>query len=68
MGGVVVLLTRGMGERLTYGISARYPVVLVERLGGLCFDGRHSCTEDSFVGRSGLYRGDSLVVSILVCV
>ena len=37
MGGVIVLLTRGMGERLTYGILARYPVVLVERLGGLFF-------------------------------
>ena len=68
MGGVIVLLTRGMGERLTYGIPARYPVVLVERLGGLFFDGRRPCTEDSFVGRSGLYRGKSLVVSILVCV
>ena len=53
MGGVIVLLTRGMGERLTYGIPARYPVVLVERLGGLFFDGRRSCTEDSFVGCSG---------------
>ena len=29
MGGVIVLLTRGMGEWLTYGIPARYPVVLV---------------------------------------
>ena len=62
MGGVIVLLTRGIEERLTYGIPARYPVVLVERLGGLFFDGRRFCTEDSFVGRSGLY----LVVSILV--
>ena len=68
MGGVIVLLTRGMGKRLTHGIPARYPVVLVERLGGLFFDGRRFCTEDSFVGRSGLYRGESLVVSILVCV
>ena len=68
MGGVIVLLTRGMGERLTCGIPAHYPVVLVERLGGLFFDGRHSCTKDSFVGRSGLYRCESLVVSILVCV
>ena len=68
MGEVIVLLTRGMGERLTYGILARYPVVLVKRLGGLFFDGRRFCTEDSFVGRSGLYRGESLVVSILVCV
>ena len=65
MGGVIVLLTRGMGERLTYGIPARYPVVLVESLGGLLFDGRRSCTEDSFVGRSALYRGESLVVTNL---
>ena len=36
---------------LTYGIPARYPVVLVERLGGLSFDGRRSCTEDSLVVR-----------------
>ena len=48
MGGVIVLLTRGMGERLMYGIPARYPVVLVERLAGLFFDGRRSCTDDSF--------------------
>ena len=68
MGGVIVLLARGMGERLTYGIPACYPVVLVERLGGLFFDGRCFCKEDSFVGCSGLYRGESLVVSILVCV
>ena len=27
MGGVIVILTRGMGERLTYGIPARYRVV-----------------------------------------
>ena len=52
-----------MGERLTYGIVARYPVVLVERLGGLFFDGRRSCTEDSFVVHSGLYHGESLVVN-----
>ena len=42
MGGVIVLLSRGIGERLTYGILARYPVVLVERLGGLFFDDRCS--------------------------
>ena len=40
----------------------------MERLGGLFFDGRRSCAEDSFVGRSGLYRGESFVVSVLVCV
>ena len=34
MGGVIVLLTRGMGEQLIYGIPARYRVVLMERLGG----------------------------------
>ena len=39
MGGVIVILTRGMGERLTYGIPARYCMVLMERLGGLFFDG-----------------------------
>ena len=33
MGGVIIILTRGMGERLTYGIPAHYRVVLVERLG-----------------------------------
>ena len=68
MGGVTVLLTRGMGKRLTYGILARYPVILVKRLGGLFFNSRRFCTEDSFVGHSGLYRGESLMVSILVCV
>ena len=41
-----LIITRGMGERLTYGILARYRVVLVERLGGLFFAGRRSCTED----------------------
>ena len=50
MGGVIIL-TWGMGERLTYGIPARYRVVLVERLGGLFFAGRRSCTEDSLVIR-----------------
>ena len=68
MGGVIIVLTRGMGERLTYTILARYCVVLVERLGGLFFDGRRSCVGDSFTGHSGPYRGESLVVSILVCV
>ena len=62
MGGVIIILTRGMGKRLTYGIPARYRVVLVERLGGLFFDGRRSCTEDSFAGHSGLYCGDFLMV------
>ena len=56
-----------MGERLTYGIPAHYPVVLVEHLGGLFIDHRCFCTKDSFIGRSGLYRGESLVVNILVC-
>ena len=67
MGGVIVLLTRGMGG-LTYGIPAHYRAVLVERLGGLFFDGRRSCAGGSFAGHSGVYRGKSVVVSILVCV
>ena len=37
-----------MGERSTYGITARYRVVLMERLGGLFFDGGRSCVGDSF--------------------
>ena len=41
---------------------------LVEHLGGLLFGGRHFCAEDSFAGLSGLYCGDFLAVSILVCV
>ena len=53
MGGVIIL-TRGMGERLTYGIPVRYCVVLVECLGGLFFASRRSFTEDSFAGHSGL--------------
>ena len=68
MGGVIIILPRGMGERLTYGVPVRYRVVLVERLGGLFFNGRRSCTEDSFAGHSGLYFGDFLTVSIVVCV
>ena len=32
MGGIIMILSRGMGERLTYGIPARYRVVLVECL------------------------------------
>ena len=68
MGGVIIILIRGMGEWLTYGSPARYRDVLVERLGGLFFDSRRSYTKDSFVGHSGLYRGESPVVSMLVCV
>ena len=37
---IIIILTRGVGEQLTYGIPACYRVVLVERLGGLLFDGR----------------------------
>ena len=44
----IIILTRGMGKRLTYGIPARYRVVLMERLGGLFFDGGRSCVGDSF--------------------
>ena len=58
---LVIILTRGVGKRLTYGIPARYRVVLVERLGGLFFDGRRYCAGDSFAGHSCLYRGESLV-------
>ena len=50
-----------MGERLTYGILACYRVVLVERLEGLFFAGRRSCTEDY----SGVYCGGYLTVSIV---
>ena len=49
-GGVIIILTRGMGEQLMYGIPARYCVVVVECLGGMFLEGRRSCTEDSFVG------------------
>ena len=68
MGGVIIILTRGMGEWLTYGSPARYCVILVEHLGGLFFDSRRSCTKDYFVGCLGLYCGESLMVSMLVCV
>ena len=45
MGGVIIISNRGVGEQLTYGILARYRVILVEHLdlGGLFFDGRRSC-------------------------
>ena len=42
-------------------------LVLVKCLGGLLFGGRCFCTKDSFAGHSGLYCGDFLAVSILVC-
>ena len=45
---LVIILTRGVGKRLTYGIPARYRVVLVERLGGLFFDRGRSCAGGSF--------------------
>ena len=53
-----------MGKWLTYGIPARNRV-LVECLGGLFFNGRRSCTEDSFAGHLGLCFGDFLTVSIV---
>ena len=65
MGGIIMILTRGIGKRLTYRIPTCYRVVLVERLGGLFFDGGCSCAGDSFAGHSGLYHCESLVVSIL---
>ena len=36
--------------------------------GRLVLDGKRSRARDLFPGLSGLYRGESLVVSILVCV
>ena len=64
MGGVITTLTMGIGK-LTYGLS------LSSCLGGvsgdLLFDGRHSCTEDSFTGHPGLYCGDFLVVLVYMC-
>ena len=48
MGGVIIILTRGMSKWLTYGIPARYRVILMERLGGLFFDGGCSCVRDFF--------------------
>ena len=65
MGGVIITLTRRMGEP-TYRLSlTRCRSV---RLGGL-FGGRRFCTEDSFAGHSGLCCGDFFAVStILVCV
>ena len=65
MGGVIIILTRGMSKRLTYGIPARYRVILMERLGGLFFDGGCSCVGVFFAGHSGLYCCKSLVVSML---
>ena len=53
----------GIGK-LTYGLS------LSSCLGGVSgdlFDGRHSCTEDSFTGHPGLYCGDFLVVLVYMC-
>ena len=64
MGGVIIILTRGMGERLTYGIPARYRVVLMDcssMVGA-------PVSEILFAGHSGLYRCESLVMSILFCV
>ena len=63
MGGVIVILTRAMGERLTYGIPARYRLVLMERLGGLFFDGGRSFVGDSFCWSFGsvplqVFRGE----------
>ena len=68
MGGIIITLTRGMDE-LTYKLSlTTCNLVLVECLGGLFFDGKHFCTEDSFAGHLGLYCGNFLAAGILVCV
>ena len=66
MGGVIIILTRRMGEWLTYRISTHYRVVLMEHLGGLFFDGGRSCA--GVFCHSGLYHCESLVVSIRYCV
>ena len=54
MGGVIITLTRRMGEP-TYRLPQTRcrPVCL----GGLLFGGRRFCTEDAFTGHSGLYCG-----------
>ena len=64
MGGIITILTRGMAERLTYGILARYHVILVERLGGLFFDGGRSCTGESFAGWL-LFHTDVIIICSL---
>ena len=60
MGGVIIILTRGMGKPM-YGLSLLSHSVM-GCLGGLLFNGRCSCTEDSSTGNLGLYCGDSLTV------
>ena len=59
MGGVIITLTRGMGEPMP-----QTRCVLVGHLGGLLFGGRRFCTDDSFAGHSGLCCGDFLTVGI----
>ena len=53
-------------------INVRNSGSLSCRLGGasgrLVLDGKRSRAGDLFAGLSGLYRGEPLVVSILVCV
>ena len=62
MGGVI---TRWMGNvRNSGSLSCR----LSGASGRLVLDGKRSRAGYSFAGLSGLYRGESLVVSILVCV
>ena len=68
LGGVIIILTRGVGKWLTYGIPARYRVVLVEHLGGLLFDDRHSCAGDSsLVIRVCTAASPSWCVYLFVC-
>ena len=65
MGGVIIILTRGMGKWLTYGILARYRVVLnLDGAFGSSMVGA-PVSEILFTGHSGLYRCESLVVSIV---
>ena len=55
MGGVIITLTRGMGEP-TYHLPQTHCRPMC--LGGLLFGGRRFCTKDSFAGHSGLCCGE----------
>ena len=68
MGGVITIPTRGMGERLTYGIPARYCVVPVERHDTEpefhTFFDRGASVLETFAGHLGPHHGESLAVSL----
>ena len=67
IGGVIIKLTRGVGE-LTWCLSQTgcCLVLAMGHLGGLLFSSRCFYTEDSFTGHSGQYCGNVLAVSIPV--